>query len=97
MAANNTGVNTLLTDIDGKQALESSMIIPQKTMNPEQANHAEIPQNLQDIAAPIIIIAISGSELLKPFLLLLEDLNDSWLLNKRLQEVENTINIPGLR
>lgn len=96
VASNNTGVNALLRNINRKQALDTSTIITQKTMNSQQSNHAEIPQNLQNITPSVVIIPISSSKLFQTFFFLLKNLNNRRLLHKSLQEVEDTIHIPSL-
>lgn len=93
---NNTGINPLLTNINRKQTLDPSMIIPQQAMNPKQPHHTKIPQHLQHITPPIVIISIRGSKLFEPLLLLLQNLNNGTLLHQRLKEVQNPIHIPGL-
>lgn len=97
VASNNSCVNTLLGNVNGLQAFQASMIITQETMYPKQSHHAEIPQHLQNITPTIIIIPICSSKLLKPFLLVLENLNDHGLLHQSLQKVKHTIHIPGLQ
>jgi len=96
VASYDTGIDTLLTNVNGKQALQASMIVTQEAMNSQQTNHTEIPQNLQDITATTIIIPISSSELFNTFLLLLQYLNDTRLLHQCLQEVQHSIHIPSL-
>lgn len=84
VAPNNTGVNTLLSYVNWTQALQASMIITQQTMNSEQAYHAEITQNLQDITSTTVIIPISSSKLFKTFLLPLQYLDYRRFLYKGL-------------
>lgn len=97
VASNNTGIYTLLTNVNRLQALEAGMIITQKAVHPQQTHHTKVSQNLQYIAAPTaVIVTISGSKLFKSLLLPLQNLNDIRLLHKCLQEVEYPINIPGL-
>ncbi|KAF3536008.1 hypothetical protein F2Q69_00025036 [Brassica cretica] len=62
------------------------MVISQQAMNTQQTNHAEVTRDLQHVASTTVIIPISGSELLKTFLLLLQNLDDVRLLHKCLQE-----------
>ena len=72
----NTGVNTLLTNVNRKQALQPGLVITQKTMNSQQTHHTEVPQHLQDIASTTVIIPISSSKLFKTLLLLLQYLDN---------------------
>lgn len=53
-------------------------------MNSEQAYHAEIAQNLQDITSTTVIIPISSSKLFKTFLFPLQDLDYCRFLHKGL-------------
>ncbi|WZZ36926.1 hypothetical protein YC2023_020327 [Brassica napus] len=76
MASNDTGVNTLLSNINRLQPFQTSMVISQQAMNTQQTNHAEVTRDLQHVASTTVIIPISGSELLKTFLLLLQNLDD---------------------
>lgn len=97
MATNDAGVNTLLSDVDGLQPLETGMVITEEAMNAQKTDHAEVTKDLQHVASTAVIVPISCSELLEPFLLLLKNLDDGGLLHKGLQEVEHAVHIPRLR
>jgi len=95
MATNDTGVNTWLSDVNGLQPFESSVVVTEEAVNTQETDHAEVTEDLQDVAATAEIVAISLSEL-KAILVMLKDLDDTRLLHKCLQEVEHAIDIPGL-
>ena len=96
VAPNDDGVDPLLVEVNGCEALEASVVIPEEAVYPEQANHAVVAEHLEHIAPSLIVIAIGGSELLEALLLPLEDLRDHGLLDQRLEVVEDTIDIPRL-
>ena len=97
VAPNDNGVDPLLVEVNGCEALEASVVIPEEAVYPEQANHAVVAEHLEHIAPSLVVIAVGGGELLEALLLPLEDLRDHGLLDQRLEVVENAIHIPSLR
>jgi hypothetical protein len=94
---NDNGVDPLLVEVDGCEALEASEVVPKEAVYPEQANHAVVAKHLEHIAPTLVVITISGSELLQALLLPLQDLSDHGLLDQRLEVVEDSVHIPRLR
>ena len=96
MAPNDNGVDPLLVEVDGREALEASVVIPEEAVYPEEANHAVVAEHFEHVAATLVVVTICGGELLQALLLPLEDLRDHGLLDQRLQVVEDPVDVPGL-
>jgi hypothetical protein len=97
VAPNDNSVDPLLVEIDGREALESSVVVPEKAVYPEEPNHAVVAKHLEHIAPTLVVVAVGGSELLQALLLPLKDLSDHGLLHQRLEVIEDPVHIPRLQ